>query len=53
MYKATENFAYQGKTYFVGETVPAKIAKGLPANLVEAPKAKTQTNNENTLEGES
>jgi hypothetical protein len=51
MYKATQNFAYQGKTYFVGNKVPADIAKGLPAELVQAPKAATTTN-EDTLEGD-
>jgi hypothetical protein len=53
MYKATQNFACQGKTYLVGDKVPAEIAKGLPNNLVESPKAKITTTYKDTLEGDN
>jgi len=38
MYKALKNFAFAGKTYFVGEDVPANVATTLDATLVEASK---------------
>jgi hypothetical protein len=46
MYTAKKNFTYVGKTYNQGDKIPAKIAKGLPEHLVEAPKAKTTTTEE-------
>jgi hypothetical protein len=46
MYTAKKNFAYAGKSYNQGDKIPAKIAKGLPEHLVEAPKAKTTTTEE-------
>ena len=46
MYTAKQNFTYVGKTYNQGDKIPAKIAKGLPEHLVEAPKAKTTTTEE-------
>lgn len=51
MYTAKKNFAYAGKSYNQGDKIPAKIAKGLPEHLVEAPKAKT-TITEEISEGE-
>jgi hypothetical protein len=52
MYTAKQNFACQGKSYKEGDKIPAKIAKGLPEHLVEAPKAKT-TITQDTLEGDN
>lgn len=51
MYKATKNFAYGGKTYFVGDVIPAHVAAAVDASLTEKPKAK-KTIIEDTLEGE-
>ena len=53
MYKAKNNFACQGKTYFEGDKVPAEIAKGLPAHMVESPKAKQTPTYKDTLEGDN
>lgn len=51
MYKATKNFACHGKTYFVGDEVPAQVVKAVDASFTEKPKsAKTET--KYTLEGE-
>lgn len=38
MNKATKNFAYCGKTYFVGDNVPDKVAKAVDPSFVEKPK---------------
>lgn len=51
MYKATKNFAHAGKTYFVGDEVPAQVAKAIDASYVEKPKAK-KTEIKDTLKGE-
>lgn len=58
MHKVTKNFAYSGKTYFVGDEVPAHVAAAVDASytskavpLEEKPKAK-KTIIEDTLEGE-
>lgn len=42
MYKALKNFAYTGKTYFVGDEVPHQVAKAVDSSLTEKPKAKTK-----------
>ena len=54
MYKAKKNFAAAGKTYFVGDEVPAQVAKAVDTSLVEQPKAKktTQYTPEDISEGE-
>jgi hypothetical protein len=58
MLKASKNFAYSGKTYFVGDEVPANVAAAVDASFVvgtkspeEKPKAK-KTTYTNILEGE-
>lgn len=58
MPKVTKNFAYSGKTYFVGDEVPAHVAAAVDASytdkatpLQEKPKAK-KTTIEDTLKGE-
>jgi hypothetical protein len=53
MIKATKNFAYVGKTYFVGDEVPANVAAAVDASCTEKaePKAK-KTTYTNILEGE-
>ena len=53
MPKATKNFAYVGKTYFVGDEVPANVATAVDASYTEKaePKAKKQTYTD-ILEGE-
>jgi len=38
MYKALKNFTYVGKTYLIGDDVPANVAAVLNPSLVEAPK---------------
>ena len=38
MYKALKNFTSVGKTYLVGDDVPASLAATLDSSLVEAPK---------------
>jgi len=40
MYKASKNFAYAGKTYFVSDEVPAKVATAVDPRFTEKPKAK-------------
>ena len=40
MYKAKQNFAFAGKTYFVSDEVPEKVAKSVDSALTEKPKAK-------------
>lgn len=52
MIKATKNFAHSGKTYFVGDEVPANVATALDSSYTEKPKAKKTTTFTNTLEGE-
>jgi hypothetical protein len=44
MYKARTNFAYSGRTYLVGDNVPASIAANLSPSLVEESKAALKTN---------
>lgn len=41
MYKALKNFAHVGKTYQVGDNVPAAVAKAMDATYTEAPKKAT------------
>jgi hypothetical protein len=51
--KSTRNFAYVGRTYFVGDEVPAEIAKVLDPSWTEKPKATKKSTHTNTpLEGE-
>ena len=53
MIKATKNFAYSGRTYFVGDEVPANVAATLDPSYTEKPKAKNKPTYTNiTLEGE-
>lgn len=40
MPKSTSNFAYDGKTYFVGDEVPAKVASAVDSKYTEKPKPK-------------
>lgn len=51
MQKATKNFAYSGKTYFIGDEVPAIVAAAVEASFTEKPKA-NKTITKNILEGE-
>jgi len=51
MYKATKNFAYVGKTYFVGDEVPAKVATAVDPSYTKKPEAK-KTIIEDISEGE-
>ena len=51
--KSTTNFAYVGRTYFVGDEVPAEIAKAVDPSWTEEPKATKKPKHTNiTLEGE-
>lgn len=53
MIKATKNFAYSGKTYFVGDEVPANVATALDPSYTERLKAKSKpTYTNTTLKGE-
>tara|TARA_R110000782_G_scaffold193682_1_gene283279 strand:+ start:150 stop:308 length:159 start_codon:yes stop_codon:yes gene_type:complete len=52
MIKASKNFAYSGKTYFVGDEVPANVATAVDPTCTEKPKAKIKPTFTNTLEGE-
>lgn len=52
MTKATKNFAYEGRTYFVGDEVPANVATALDPSYTEKPKAKKKSTDTNILEGE-
>jgi len=52
MHIAKSNFAYVGRTYHVGDTIPDEIAKELPEHLLKAPDAKTATKKTDTLEGD-
>jgi len=40
MYKAKQNFAFSGKTYFVGDEVPTHVAESVSTALTEKPRAK-------------
>jgi len=51
MYKAKQNFAYAGKTYFVGDEVPQTVASTLSTDLVSKPSTK-KTETYDTSEGE-
>jgi hypothetical protein len=51
MYKAKQNFAYAGKTYFVSDEVPETVAKSVDPALTEKPKAK-KSETFDTPEGE-
>lgn len=51
MYKATKNFAFVGRTYFVGDEVPANVAMAVDPSYTEKPKAK-KTTTEDISEGE-
>ncbi len=35
MFKSTRNFAYAGKTYFVGDTIPKETASLVDPSFVE------------------
>ena len=52
MIKANKNFAYSGKTYFIGDEVPANVAAVVDPSCTEQPKAKNKTTYSNILEGE-
>ena len=52
MIKASKNFAYSGRTYFVGDEVPANVATAVDPTCTEKPKAKKKTTFTTTLEGE-
>ena len=52
MTKATKNFVCSGKTYFIGDEVPANIAKAVDPSCTEKPKAKKTTHTNTILEGE-
>ena len=52
MIKASKNFAYSGKTYFIGDEVPTQVAKAVDSSLTEQLKAKTKPTHTKTLEGE-
>jgi hypothetical protein len=53
MYKAKQNFAFVGKTYFVGDEVPAHVAATVAPALTENLRAKkTNVITEEISEGE-
>jgi|TARA_R110000803_G_scaffold104062_1_gene172197 hypothetical protein len=52
MINAQKNFVYSGKTYFVGDEVPANVATAVDPSCTEKPKAKKITLTTNILEGE-
>ena len=52
MYKALKNFAQVGKTYMVGDSVPAKVAKEIGAAYTEAPQKATPPTTKYTSKGE-
>ncbi len=52
MYKALKNFAYVGKTYMVGDSVPTKVAKEMDAAYTEAPQKATPSTTKYTSKGE-
>jgi len=52
MTKATKNFVYSGKTYFIGDEVPANVAKAVDPSCTEKPKAKKTIHTNTILEGE-
>jgi hypothetical protein len=52
MYKATKNFAFTGKTYFVGDEVPPQVATALDPSYTEKPKASKPTYTKDISEGE-
>ena len=52
MIKANKNFAYSGKTYFIGDEVPANVAAAVDPSCTEQPKAKKTTYTNTILEGE-
>jgi hypothetical protein len=53
MYKATKNFACIGKTYFVGDEVPANVAMAVDPSFTEQEKPKAKkTIIEDISEGE-
>jgi len=51
MLKATQNFAYSGKTYFVDDEVPAEVAEAVGASYTEKLEAK-KTTTKDISEGE-
>jgi hypothetical protein len=51
MPKATQNFAYSGKTYFVDDEVPAEVAEAVGASYTEKLEAK-KTTTKDISEGE-
>lgn len=51
MHTAKKNFAYNGETYFVGDKVPAKVAKALDASFTKKPTS-TKTEITEIPEGE-
>jgi hypothetical protein len=52
MTKASKNFVYSGKTYLIGDEVPAKVATAVDPSCTEKPKAKKPTYTKTILEGE-
>ncbi|MCJ8336462.1 MAG: hypothetical protein MJH10_19890 [Epibacterium sp.] len=53
MIKATKNFAYSGKTYFVGDEVPPHVAKAVDDSFTGQLEAKTKKpTRTKTLKGE-
>jgi hypothetical protein len=53
MYKAMQNFAFVGKTYFVGDEVPAQVAMAVDPSFTEQEKPKAKkTIIEDISEGE-
>jgi len=52
MHKAKQNFAYAGKTYFVGDEVPQTVASTLSTDLVSKPSTKKTETYDTSNEGE-
>jgi hypothetical protein len=53
MFKSKRNFAYAGKTYFVGDPIPKEIASQVDPSFVETPEpAKTKHTPTKLSEGE-
>jgi hypothetical protein len=52
MTKANKNFVYSGKTYLIGDEVPANVATAVDPSCTEKPKAKKPTYTNTILEGE-
>ncbi|MCJ8335958.1 MAG: hypothetical protein MJH10_17240 [Epibacterium sp.] len=52
MIKATKNFAYSGKTYFVGDEVPTHVAEAVDDSFTGQLEAKNKPTRKKTLKGE-